>query len=153
MNLAIINKLNLLEQLYQNIIVPKEVWKELVIDGKGKPGADKIQKSQWIHVNSIKNTDLFRSLKKDLDTGESAAITLAIEKRADIILLDEIEARNIADLFDLKKTGVIGIILLCKKFNIIPSIKPLLDDLRTKANFWINQNLYERVLFNAGETF
>ncbi len=69
MNLAIINKLKLLEQLYHNIIVPKEVWKELVIDGKGKPGADRIQKTQWIHVKSIKNTELFRSLKKDLDTG------------------------------------------------------------------------------------
>ena len=39
-NLARIGKLTLLRELFGVLIVPDAVWKEVVVEGAGQPGAD-----------------------------------------------------------------------------------------------------------------
>ena len=41
-HLAAIGRLALLKDLYQHIIVPAAVWKEVVEEGKGRSGAEEI---------------------------------------------------------------------------------------------------------------
>lgn len=151
MNLAIIGQLELLHKLFKNIIIPEEVWIELTVDGKGKPGADAIINSDWIKVVSIHDINLFKLLKQNLDIGEAAAITLALEINAGLILLDEINARYVADIYNLSKAGVIGVLMRAKRSLIINELKPFLDELRNKAGFWIKQNFYEKILIEMGE--
>ncbi len=62
------------------IIIPKEVWSELITEGKGKPGTNEIEKVKWIKVEEVKNNSLVKTLTKDLDVGESAAIALTFCK-------------------------------------------------------------------------
>jgi predicted nucleic acid-binding protein len=71
MSLAIIGQLRLIQELFGKIIIPKEVWDELIIEGKGKPGTNEIEKAKWIKVAKVKNDSLFKTLSKDLDVGES----------------------------------------------------------------------------------
>lgn len=152
MNLAIIGRLHLIQELFGEIIIPKEVWAELIVEGKGKPGTNEIKKAKWIKVAKVKNNSLVKTLTKDLDIGESAAIALAIERKANLLLLDETDARNLAEFYNLTKTGVIGILMRAKKRNLIKEIKPMLEKLRTKAHFWIKPDLYEDILSEMGET-
>ena len=151
MNLAIIGQLNLLRKIFPRVVVPEEVQRELTIDGRGKPGADEIMRADWIETRSVRNTPLLRSLSKDLDIGESAAIALAVETKAKMILLDETDARNIAEIYNLRKTGVIGILMRAKNRHLIKEVRPFLDTLRTEANFWISQTFYDSVLLKMGE--
>lgn len=152
MNLAIIGQLYLIQELFGEIIIPKEVWPELIIEGKGKPGTNEIEKVKWIKVEEVKNNSLVKTLTKDLDVGESAAIALAIEKKADLLLLDETDARNLAEFYNLTKTGVIGILMKAKKRSLIKEIKPMLDKLRIHVHFWIKPDLYDAILSEMGET-
>ena len=152
MNLAIIGQLHLIQELFGEIIIPKEVWAELISEGKGKPGTNEIKKATWIKVAKVKNNNLVKTLTKDLDIGESAAIALAIERKANLLLLDETDARNLAEFYNLTKTGVIGILMRAKKRNLIKEIKPMLEKLRTKAHFWIKPDLYDDILSEMGET-
>ena len=149
MNLAIIGQLHLIQELFGEIMIPKEVWSELIIEGKVKPGINEIQKAKWIKVVKVKNDSLVKTLTKDLDVGESAAIALAIEKKANLLLLDETDARNLAEFYHLTKTGVIGILMRAKKKSLIKEIKPMLDKLRTQAHFWIKQDLYDAILHSS----
>ena len=151
MNLAIIGQLPLIQELFGEIVIPEEVWDELVIEGKGKPGTNEIQKSRWIKVGKVKNDSLLKTLSKDLDVGESAAIALAIERKANLLLLDETDARNIAEFYGLTKTGVIGVLMKAKKKNLVKEIKPILEELRTQAHFWIKPDLYYAILSEMGE--
>ena len=151
MNLAIIGQLHLVQELFGEIIIPKEVWSELIIEGKGKPGTNEIEKAKWIKVEEVQNNSLVKILSKDLDVGESAAIALAIEKKADLLLLDETDARNLAELYNLTKTGIIGILMKAKKRNLIKEIKPMLNKLRIHAHFWIKPDLYDAILSEMGE--
>ena len=60
MNLAIIGQLHLIQELFGEIIIPKEVWSELIIEGKGKPGTNEIEKVKWIKVEEVKNKKAVR---------------------------------------------------------------------------------------------
>ncbi len=151
MNLAMIGRLDIIQKLFGNIIVPNEVYQELVIDGKGKAGSRQIAQAKWIAKRKIRNIKLFQLLKKDLDIGEAAAITLAIEAKAQLILLDETDARTVAEIYDLPKTGVIGLLMRAKERRLIQEVKPFLAALRSEANFWIKQNLYEQILYEMKE--
>ena len=151
MSLAIIGQLRLIQELFGEIIIPKEVWDELVIEGKGKPGTNEIEKAKWIKVATVKNDCLLKTLSKDLDLGESAAIALAIERKANLLLLDETDARNLAEFYGLQKTGVIGVLMRAKKKNLVKEIKPILEELRTQAHFWIKPNLYYAILSEMDE--
>lgn len=151
MNLAIIGQLDLLRQIFGVILVPDEVWDELTVAGRGKPGTEHIIRTTWIQVIALHNRALMISLEKDLDRGEAASIALAVERQADWVLLDEVDARNMADLYQLRKTGVIGILTRAKRLQLIQTIKPFLDLLKTQANFRIHPHLYQKVLTQAGE--
>jgi predicted nucleic acid-binding protein len=151
MNLAIIGQLDLVKRLFGKVYVPQEVWYELTVAGRGKPGSTQIRQAEWIERMPLGNTTLYPLLRKDLDDGEAAAIALAVEHHADLILLDETDARNMADLYEIPKTGVIGIVTRAKHHHLIQEVKPLFDALKTQANFWIQPQLYETIMKEIGE--
>jgi predicted nucleic acid-binding protein len=150
-NLAIIGRLNLLKTIWGKIYVPEAVWKEVVIDGEDKEEMAEIKKSDWIIVEKVKDRNLALLLLQNLDKGEAEAIALAVEKKADIILLDETDAREAADIYKLGKTGVLGILLLAKLKEEIPNLKPEIEKLKIMANFRLKDSLVQRVLKEAGE--
>lgn len=78
-------------------------------------------------------------------------IAIAIEQEADLVLLDETDARAIADLYKLSKTGVIGLLIRAKQQGYIELLKPELDKLLHHGGFWIEESLYHKVLKSVGE--
>jgi len=103
----------------------------------------------WIEILTPADATLLRLLRRDLDDGE--LIALAVERRAELVLLDESEARGTADLYGLRKTGVIGILIRAKQKGYIDSLKAELDRLLHQGCFWIERRLYERALKAVGE--
>jgi len=150
-NLAIIGRLGLLEKFWEKIYVPEAVWKEVVIDGEDKKEVAEIKNADWIIVEKVKDQNLVLLLMQNLDKGEAEAIALAIEKNADIILLDETDAREAADIYKIEKTGVLGVLLLAKLRNEIPNLKQEIEKLKIKADFWLKATLIQDVLKEAGE--
>ena len=66
-NLSIIGRLNLLERKFSEIIIPEAVWREVVVDGVGKPGTKEVEQAGWIKVHDVKDRELVISLKQYLD--------------------------------------------------------------------------------------
>jgi len=81
----------------------------------------------------------------------SVLIALADEINADLLLLDEKEAREIAREMGLRVLGTVGILIRAKKGSIIDSLRKELDNLRNDANFRIGQTLYEKALAEVSE--
>lgn len=144
-NLAAINHLYLLPELFSRIIIPQIVYQEIVIDGAGEPGSDDIQTAKWVEVQSCTNQDIINLLNNELDPGEAEAIALAIELNADYLLIDEKDGRQKALDYHLKPLGVLGILLRAKEARLISTISPLMDRLRSEAGFYIHQSLYDQV--------
>jgi predicted nucleic acid-binding protein len=74
-----------------------------------------------------------------------------VEANAKLLLIDERRGRLVALRLGLATTGLMGVLLLARKKGLIESIRPLLDDLRRVAGFWIGDALYSQVLREAGE--
>ena len=150
-NLAWIKQLELLPQLYGQVIVPTAVWQEVVEEGAGKPGAEELKTADWLQVQEPENKPLVHSLRQDLDAGEAEAIALAIEQNADLLLMDERIGRAAAQHFNLPIIGLIGILITAKQKKMLPELKSSLDSLRQQAGFYISEPLYQRVLRDADE--
>ena len=144
-HLAKIGHLDLLKYFFDKIIVSEVVYKECVIEGKGREDAKKIEKAEWIKVAKIRDENLKRALMMVLDEGEAEAIVLALEESADLILLDDYEAREVSRNYELTITGVIGILIRAKEEGKIGSLKEEVEKLK-ETGFWIRGDLYTKIL-------
>jgi len=148
-HLAKISHLDLLKYFFDEIIAPEAVYNECVIEGKDKEDAKKIEKTDWIKVVPIKDKNLKRALIMILDEGEAEAIVLALEESADLILLDDYEAREVARNYGLNITGIVGILIRAKYKGKIASLKDTLEKLK-ETGFWLSEDLYTQVLREGG---
>ena len=151
MNLAVIGQLNLLEKLYQKVIIPEAVFHELLTTLPESAAGRVIPKTLWLEKRIVANQSLVDSLILELDLGEAEAIVLAMEMKSDLLLLDERRARQVSSRLGLKFIGLLGILVEAKQKGYIGAVKPIIDDLMVKAGFWVGSRLYNRILREVKE--
>jgi hypothetical protein len=151
--LAIAGHLSLLQQLYGHVIVPVGVADELERGGQDDPRITAILKLNWVEVRQPQDIALVATLQAsyNLDRGESEAMVLALELKADELLIDERLGRREASRLGLSITGLLGILLVAKRRGLVGTIRPLMDSLISEAGFRVSRQLYTEVLAVAGE--
>ena len=87
----------------------------------------------------------------EIDEGEAQAIVLALELNADLILVDEMKGRAIAEQQGLTVTGLLGVLLSAKKLGYLKLIQPILERLKTDAGFYISDKLFLQIIKLANE--
>jgi uncharacterized protein len=152
-NLALVDGLFLLGEIYNTVVIPQAVAEELSNAKDEDQQIAAILSLDWIEVRQATNLELIAGLKNDslLDRGEAEAIALALELKADELLIDERLGRREATRLGLSITGVLGVLLIAKRRELIPAVQPVMDELMTQAGFWISSQLYADVLNAAGE--
>jgi predicted nucleic acid-binding protein len=96
----------------------------------------------WLEIESI-SLPINNSLK-DLDRGESEAISLAENKQADLIILDEQTARAIAKNRGLTVIGILGILYQAALQNLI-DLEEVIKHLKT-TNFRASNKLLQSLI-------
>jgi len=119
-------------------------------DAETEPDAKAIASAKWIKVQDVPSSPLLTTLLTFLDQGEAEAIALAIEIRADLVLLDESEARRMAEKYGLRKTGLLGVLIKAKNQGMLQSLKIYLDRLHS-TGFHISESIYDKVLDAVNE--
>ena len=151
LNLARIGRLELLPQLYRQVLIPSAVFAELNVSERDPtPVIDPVSRP-WLIVAIAEDRNRVQELRKNLDAGEAEAIVLAIERRADLLLVDERRGRSTARAAGIAVTGLLGVVAKAKQAGLIDLAKPVLDDLIQTARFWIGPGLYKEVLEQLGE--
>jgi len=145
--LSNIKQLKLLEKLFQRIVIPEAVYKEVVEEGKGKPGAIEVKKAidKWIEVKKVRNSDEVKALRALLDYGESEVIVLAQEIKADLLILDNKEPRIFAKHLGFKLIGTIGILILAYEKGFLKDPLEKIFELREKG-FYISDRLLREII-------
>ena len=150
-NFAEIDRLELLQALFGELLVPVAVVTELQSKGSLFPKAAVAGQAPFVHTRTPVNQALVATLRRELHAGEAECIALALEEPAALLLLDDVSARGVAEHHGLRFTGTVGCLRLAKELRLIPAVAPLLEDLRTKARFWLNPELVQQVLRDVGE--
>lgn len=146
-NLIQLDNLQLLNQLYGVVTIPPAVKRELY---RIEDHARLLDQLDWIQVAAPVDQRMVLQLLDDLDLGESEAIVLAIEQKADYLMIDEYLGRKVARELNVKVIGVLGILILAKDKGLIRQVKPLIEKLQA-IGFRLSKNLVESVLNQAGE--
>lgn len=143
--------LNLLRSLYGSVLTPVTVWREVTrgtdLDEE-IPAIAAARAEGWIEVVDPDTTSPW--LAAQLDPGEAAAITLAIERGADLLLVDDGDARRAAQAAGLRIRGTAGVLLSAKGQGLVPAIGPVLQRL-LDLGFRIDSRVVLRILTEAGE--
>lgn len=82
--------------------------------GAGAYQSAVLDTKEWIKIAAIQDTHLLQELLLSLDEGEAASIILAIEKQADYLIIDESEGRKSAQKFNIRITGLLGVLVHAK---------------------------------------
>ncbi len=142
--------LNLLQELYQKIIVPKAVVAELEVGRRQGEDVPEIDNYEWIETRAIRSPQIL-GLSTDFGAGEAEVLALALEESDGLVIIDENLARKIARLRGLRVTGTAGVLLKAKQKGHIQAVKPLLDQLQ-EIHFHLSDNVRTLILSKAEES-
>lgn len=146
--LAIIDKLEILELLFKEVIISKGVYEEII--KKNKPKSEKLRQYFMNNVKEVNNKIAVNILKQDIDLGEAESIILALELQVEDILIDDLKGRKYAKIEGLKIIGSMGLLLEAKRRGFIKEIKPLIEIL-IKNDIRLGDSLIKQVLKIANE--
>jgi hypothetical protein len=135
--LSTIGQLDLLRQLYSEIVIPTTVFNEITNVGNTDASARVVPTLSWMKTQSATDRAFVNTLRAELDPGEAEAIALAVELNADRLLMDERLGRAAAMRVGLQVIGVLGLLIAAKRNNLIQEVKPLLDALIEQVGFYL----------------
>lgn len=144
-----INRINLLEKLFGKVFVPLAVYQELTADARFAEEAKQISQSTFIEVREVKNPQAVSILKRvtGLDQGESEAIVLTDELKADLLLMDEAKGRTVSNDMGIKVMGTIGILMAAhEEQELTAEEAKLCIDILQRSGRHISQKHYQMLL-------
>ena len=152
--LCIIGKLDLLWNIYEEVIIPEAVYNEVVksVDIE-KIGAKELQKAvddKNVTIYKVKDELLVNRFMGRLHRGELEVIAGAKELNLEYLLIDERSARALAEALMLEPTGTLGVLKFAKMAGYIDELKIYLDCLM-ENNYRISKKIYSEILASVGE--
>ena len=148
--LNLVEQLDLLPALYQTVAIPPTVRDELVVGKKQGVQVPDVDKLEWLQVVPLRDRTLI-PLVTDLGSGEAEVIGLGLEHPRSRLILDDSLGRRIARLHRLTVTGTAGVVIKAKRLGLVPSVKPVVQDLQA-AGLWLGDELVREILRQAGES-
>lgn len=136
-----IDELKLLEGLFGEVVIPPAVAREV---------SPNVTLPTWVKTRSLQQPMAGEILHASLGTGESEAIGLAQEIRADWLLLDERPARRLAQALGLRVAGTLGLLNRAKEKGLLAAVRPCVEAL-VRGGFYATPALVKRILTEAGE--
>ena len=149
LNLCFLGQEGLLSQLFGTMVAPPQVEAEFARLASADARFQGLVFPAFIQRCPPKTTTHAWAHSPVLHGGEIAALSLALELGADLVLMDEMEGRAAA--LHLRTMGLLGILAQARSRSLTPAITPLLDRLQAEARFWISPSLRKAVLLAAGE--
>ena len=138
-----IGRVNLLAQIYGEVLIPEAVQSELSVLHPKLP--------DFIRVQKISNQNHYHRLMNLLDEGEAEAIVLAKEISAETVLMDEADGRRVALAEGLHIVGTLGVLIEAKQRGLIHSVREVTGELENTATFHVSDTVKEIIFRAAGE--
>jgi predicted nucleic acid-binding protein len=131
-SLAVLGQLDLLNILFPSLIVPKAVYEEIETAGKRE---EYIKIAKFIE-NRICTPKKEREFSSKLGKGETEAIALCIEMKADLLIIDDRKARITAESHNIKCLGTLGMLTLAKKKGYIKELRKYFTQLLENERYF-----------------
>ena len=132
-----------LPALFGAILIPSAVASELLAFHETLPG--------FCEVKRVADRPLVASLCKVIDAGEAEAIALALEEKAQLVLIDDRKGRRQAEAKGLVCVALPAILVAAKRQQIIPSLREAFEAVAIKGNYRVASDAAAVLLNSVGE--
>lgn len=140
--LLLIDQINILQVLYEGVIIPQTVADELKAVESPMAVRDWMaQPPNWLQIQALNPSRVVEL--GVLDPGEREAILLAEHLKANLVILDDKAARRIAVKRGLRIIGLLGIVKDAARLGLL-DLATTFADLK-KVGFWVAPSLLERL--------
>lgn len=150
-NLILIERLDILQKLFTEIIIPSAVDAEIRALKQFGKDLSEYENAEWIKVIAPANLHKVQTLQMNLNEGEAQAIALALEIKCNLLLMDERIGTNIARQEGLQTIGLVGVLIKAKEEKIIEEVGEILNGLKVTAGFWLGDKLEKKILKELNE--
>lgn len=138
----------ILKEMYGEIIIPRAVYDEVTVHND--VASNLLKSERWIKVDdSVVGADR-KMYRARLHAGEVEVMILAQEQAADMVIIDDNEAKKTAKYLGLNVTGTLGVLMTARKKDMISSLEEVLEKLEN-VGFYIGDELKENILRLVGE--
>ena len=148
--LSCINKLYLLDLIFDEIIIPKAVYRETVLEKNDIKIKNDIHKLKKAKIVSPQNVHLVEFITDVLDEGEAEVIAIAKEMNIETVIIDEKKGRLYARKHNLNVVGSLGLLIIAKKMKLIDKISPSIENME-EFGIRIGDKLKYEILKNVNE--
>ena len=137
--LAAIGGLGWLQVLFEQVVCPPEVLAECRNENAPAPlRAWAFSPPSWLRIMPVSAGTRALPVEAPLDVGETAALCLALEIHADLVLLDERRGRAVAAQLGLPLTGTLGVLVEAALHGLM-DFEATLTLLRQSTNFRVGE--------------
>lgn len=149
MALGKLNRLDLLAKLYDEVVAPRGVYDEVVVQGLERDHADALTvqtfwEQQGWPIEDV-SEDVLSSYRPDrvLDAGEMEVLSLARTLESCLVLLDDETARAEARRLGLRVKGTLGVLVSAYRQGVlsIDDLDGLLHEISARPDIWISDQL------------
>jgi len=151
-----LGQLGLLLRLYDQILIPREVYREVVTNGLrlGAPEARAVD--FLVNQGSIQVVDVHLPVPLPdwavpIDVGEVEVIVLGQHRMADWVLIDNAHARRAAHQAGLLPKGTVGVLLAAFRQGHLSfrEFELLIENIKGRPELWISESLCNQALAQA----
>lgn len=143
-----IGRTDLLAALFGTVIIPQAVADEL--DRGRATFGEWRSRLPFIEIRPVSPSPVLTLLDSALDPGEAQSIALAVEEKT-LLIIDERAGHREAVKLKVPVMGTVRLLLEAKRRGIIQTVRPLLDELRTRGGLWLSEQVYRQALSAVGE--
>jgi len=148
-----IDQFNLLWELFDEVLVPEAVYRELLAGNRLQETAQIMDaiNNGYIKVVKIRSRKIASLLYGKLHLGELETVIGAKEDPSiKFAIIDEKAARTFAATMLVDTLGILGILIYAKSKGLIEAVRPHMDKL-IQNNYRISDTLYNQVLMKENE--
>ncbi len=140
---------DLLPIMHEEVIVPFAVASELERGRQQGISLPDVWSVPWINVCAAQCPN-WSSAVTGLGRGEVEVLSLGMERKTALIIVDDSLARCHARRLSLRYTGTIGVLLKAKEMGHISALRPVIHYLN-ELGFHLDRGTWDAVLKVAGE--
>ncbi|MCJ7479084.1 MAG: DUF3368 domain-containing protein [Candidatus Nanohaloarchaeota archaeon QJJ-7] len=141
-----------LESLEEDLIVPNEVYDEVVIKGKEAGEADallieNLAEAEVIEVREVKGGEFYQKLESDRYLSDADRQVLSIAEESGISVVDEEHARSVADMEGVENRGTVYLLFRLLDLGVMDAgeARETLESM-IEAGWYCSTDLYSKIL-------
>lgn len=122
--LSMIDEFGRLQDLFGNVRITPEIYEEVATRGRGRPGSAELAAATFIRVQRVEKAGRIAEVQAayQIGLGEASTLVLAKEAGADLVILDDKQARSAARAEGLKLAGTLRILELSHERGLIKDL-------------------------------